>query len=214
MKSKKAFTLIELIIVIVIVGILSVLLFRTLGDMMRANARVQQEKILAQELISIQTSLNNISEQYPYLHQELYDNSQETLQSGLPVLYLKNGSGEIVTIMSTWNCSEECYLVAKFNNEDIALTNKNFSKISNVAFKTLPIQSYTGSIYNLERENISQPWFWIFGNITNNLKNWNISKVSYHLQHFINLKLEPNLVPYNRNNGISIDRKDDLIKNQ
>ena len=101
MKSKKAFTLIELIIVIVIVGILSVLLFRTLGDMMRANARVQQEKILAQELISIQTSLNNISEQYPYLHQELYDNSQETLQSGLPVLYLKNGSGEIVTIMST-----------------------------------------------------------------------------------------------------------------
>lgn len=70
--KRKAFTLIELIIVIVIVGILSVLLFRTLGDMMRANARVQQEKILAQELISIQTSLNNISEQYPYLNHSLY----------------------------------------------------------------------------------------------------------------------------------------------
>lgn len=191
--KRKAFTLIELIIVIVIVGILSVLLFRTLGDMMRANARVQQEKILAQELISIQTSLNNISEQYPYLNHSLYSQN-DPIGGWLSTLHLKNDSGETVSITSTGDCIEECYIIAQFNNEEnIALTNKEFSKIANVSFKILPIQHYTIDQYesSFRRENMSQPGFWIFGNLTNNLKNWNISKVSYHLQHFINLQLEP-----------------------
>ena len=69
---KKAFTLIELLLVIVIFGILSMLLFRTMGEMIRTNARVQQEKILATELINIQTTINNIAEQYPYINREQY----------------------------------------------------------------------------------------------------------------------------------------------
>ena len=190
---KKAFTLIELLIVIVIVGILSVLLFRTLGDMMKANARVQQEKILAQELISIQTSLNNISEQYPYLDQSWYTTMDKNSQWFVSTLYLKNGSGDKINISGTGDCSEECYMVANFTDkESLPLSNKNFSKASNIVFKILPIQYFTKDQYEntFERENISQPGFWIFGKITNNLKNWTISKVSYNLQHFINLQLE------------------------
>jgi prepilin-type N-terminal cleavage/methylation domain-containing protein len=69
---RKAFTLIELLIVITIVGILSTLLFRTLGDMISANGRIQQEKIMTQELITIQTTINNLSEHYPMIDIKKY----------------------------------------------------------------------------------------------------------------------------------------------
>jgi prepilin-type N-terminal cleavage/methylation domain-containing protein len=69
---KKAFTLIELLIVITIIGILSTLLFRTLADMISANGRIQQEKIMTQELITLQTSINNISEHYPIIDMQQY----------------------------------------------------------------------------------------------------------------------------------------------
>jgi prepilin-type N-terminal cleavage/methylation domain-containing protein len=65
--QRKAFTLIELLIVIIIIGILSTLLFRTLADMLTASARIQQEKIMTQELMTIQTTINNISEHYPII---------------------------------------------------------------------------------------------------------------------------------------------------
>jgi prepilin-type N-terminal cleavage/methylation domain-containing protein len=70
--SKKAFTLIELLIVITIIGILSTLLFRTLGDMISANGKIQQEKIMTQELITLQTTINNIAEQYPIIDMQAY----------------------------------------------------------------------------------------------------------------------------------------------
>ena len=69
---KKAFTLIELLIVITIIGILSTLLFRTLADMISANGKIQQEKIMTQELITLQTTINNISEHYPIIDMQAY----------------------------------------------------------------------------------------------------------------------------------------------
>jgi hypothetical protein len=48
------------------------LLFRTLADMISANARIQQEKIMTQELITLQTAINNISERYPIIDMERY----------------------------------------------------------------------------------------------------------------------------------------------
>ena len=76
--SKKAFTLIELLIVITVIGILSVLLFRTLGDMISANGRVQEETSITQQLISIQTTLNSISEHYPILDLKYYKEYQNS----------------------------------------------------------------------------------------------------------------------------------------
>ena len=176
--------------------------------MMKANARVQQEKILAQELISIQTSLNNISEKYPYLDQSWYTTMNKDSQWFVSTLYLKNGSGDKISISGTGECSEECYMVANIADKEILpLTNKKFSKISNIVFKILPIQYFTKDQYEnwFKRENITQPGFWVFGNITNNLKKWNISKVSYNLQHFINLQLESSSESLTINTNKNID---------
>ncbi len=191
---KKAFTLIELLIVIVIVGILSTLLFRTMGDMISANSRVQQENILAQELITIQTSLNHIAEQYPYLDEEQYKTKQPTTHGFVTTLYLTNLWGDQkISISGTGDCSESCYLQATDSSGSIALTNAKLTKISNIIFKLLPIEYYTGSQYtsDLWIQKISQPWFWLFWNLRNNLKNGAPNKVSYTLQHFINLQEKP-----------------------
>ena len=76
--SKKAFTLIELIIAITVIGILSTLLFRTLGDMISVNARIQEEKIMTQELITLQITMNNISEHYPSIDISKYTDLTKT----------------------------------------------------------------------------------------------------------------------------------------
>lgn len=190
---KKAFTLIELLLVIVIFGILSMLLFRTMGEMIRTNARVQQEKILATELINIQTTVNNIAEQYPYINREQYQDLPNSARWFVSELHLTNWSGETLTLQWTWDCAVSwCSLQALINNtESIKLTNSNLTKISNITFKLLPTQYYTGTQYtsnNFTISTISAPWFWIFGTLTNHLKNNAPNKVSYTLQHFINLQ--------------------------
>ncbi len=188
---KKAFTLIELVIVIVIVGILSVLLFRTISQMLHANARIQQEKILAQELINIQTSLNNISEHYPYLDRESYKTTN--FNNGIvSTLYLRNLSWDKIFIAGSGDCATECYLVAKEWNNSIPLTNPLFTKLSDVVFKIIPSQYYEKAQYEtaFKRENISHPWFRLLGTLTNNLANEDKPKSSYLLQHFIELKLD------------------------
>lgn len=188
-QTKKAFTLIELLIVITIFGILSVLLFRTMGDMIKANARVQQEKVLAQELISVQTTVNNLAEQYPYVNLDQYQNLSST-QWFVSKLILQNNSGDILTIQGTGDCTPSCFLQGQINNEAIfPITNQDLTKVGNIVFKLLPTIYYTGSQYTSQSSTIttiSAPGFWIFGSLTNNIKNNAPNKVSYTLQHFIN----------------------------
>ena len=190
-QTKKAFTLIELLIVITIFGILSMLLFRTMGDMIKANARVQQEKILAQELISIQTTVNNLAEQYPYINLDQYQNLSTT-QWFVSKLMLQNNSGDTLTIQGTGDCTTSCFLQGQINNEALfPITNPDLTKVGNIVFKLLPTLYYTGSQYTAQNSTISTisaPGFWIFGSLTNNIKNNAPNKVSYTLQHFINLQ--------------------------
>lgn len=188
---KKAFTLIELLIVIVIIGILSTLLFRTLWDMIKANSRIQQEKILAQELITIQTTINNLAEQYPYLDQSTYISTNTQNNNGfVSKLYLTNTSGWKIEISGTGDCMTSCSLQAISESWTIDLTNPVLTKLSNIIFKILPIEYYTNSQYtsSLWIEKISQSWFWLFWSLRNNLKNGHEGKVSYTLQHFVNLQ--------------------------
>jgi len=190
MKSQKAFTLIELLIVIVIIGILSTLLFRTLADMITANARIQQEKIMTQELMTIQTTINNISEHYPIIDTRHY----EWLQNGfVDTLYLRNISWSTVQIYSTGSCDiwSWCYLAAQIEtNEEIQITHPDRSAVLGVKFKVLPIEYYTGIIYDsLSLNKINAQGFWIFWNLSYKKNGWdNKPRSSYNLQHFIHLQ--------------------------
>lgn len=62
MKAKKGFTLLELIIVMMILGILFVLLLRTYNRVATMVFRVQQEKEVAQEILQISQIIQNYSD--------------------------------------------------------------------------------------------------------------------------------------------------------
>lgn len=192
--SKKAFTLIELLIVITVIGILSVLLFRTLGDMISANGRVQEETSITQQLISIQTTLNSISEHYPILdlkHYKEYQNSSTESwsignQGFTDKIFLKNKQETAVTLtLSGWN------LLYNSGWVEVPLNNPETTLLSGAQFQVIPSYFYSGSIYDqLNTEQINQPGFWILGDLTYKSHNNRPSHAIYHLQHFINLQLE------------------------
>ena len=58
---KKAFTLIELLIVICILGIFSVVLFRTYNTISRISFRVEQQKKANEELLFLSEILQNFA---------------------------------------------------------------------------------------------------------------------------------------------------------
>ena len=196
--KQKAFTLIELLIVITVIGILSMLLFRTLWDMITTNARIQQEKIINQEVINLQTTLNNLSEQYPIIAMSWYQSENATLSGDIgewgftPTLYLTNRSWELLSIYATgWDCNSSwCYMAFKqWDNEEVKITNPDYSSMKSLLFKVTPTQYYTSwNIYeNLDLQNITAQWFWIFGTIEWKKKG-DKPVSSYTLQHFTNLQ--------------------------
>jgi hypothetical protein len=149
---------------------------------------------MTQELITLQTAINNISERYPIIDMERYKWNWDS--SGLigiawfsDNLYLKNSSGENIRIYSTgWYLS-----MTKWSDaNEIKITNPDRSLLSWIQFKLLPTIYYTTwSIYeNLWLEDINAQGFWIFGNLSYK-KSWpNKTKQtsSYSLQHFNHLK--------------------------
>lgn len=62
MKTKKGFTLLELLIVMAILGILFVLLLRTYNWIATMVFRVQQEKEVSQEILQISQLIQNYSD--------------------------------------------------------------------------------------------------------------------------------------------------------
>lgn len=197
--NKKAFTLIELLIVITVIGILSMLLFRTLWDMITTNARIQQEKIINQEMITLQTTLNNLSEHYPIIAMNQYQWEDWSLSGDIgewgftTILHLMNSSGELLSIYGTWwDCTTTwCYIVFKqWNNQETKITNPDYSSIKNLLFKIIPTQYYTSwTIYeNLELNIITSEWFWIFWTLEWSSYNNKQPISSYTLQHFTNLQ--------------------------
>lgn len=179
---KKAFTLLELVIVITVVGILSLLLFRTVGDMMRANARIQQEKILAQELITLQTTLNYLAETYPYIDYSKYttghvQNTNRTIiqnDGTTTILHLTDDPDPNSRTKKTVNISDTCQSTNSNSSQStqsclsytittnptrIHITNPDRTTVTNISFQLLPTKPYHYNQYedNLNAQTISHP---------------------------------------------------------
>jgi len=180
----KAFTLIEMLIVIVIIGILSILLFRTLADLTRISGRIQFEKILSQNLMNVHTVTSYISERYPHIDMTRYTpDSVHTLQNGYTDrLYLMGSwDNNTVELFGSWTS-----LYLKESNKEIALLDEKRVVLTGLLFKILPTQ-YTTGIYNLPSDKRNAEWFWIFGLLYPS-RTENTQKLMLNLQHFVHLK--------------------------
>lgn len=185
-KKSLAFTLVELLIVMVIVGILSTLLFRSLGDMTRIAGRIEFEKILSQNLISIHTITNYLSEQYPHIDMTKYENNNNLNNWYTTGLYLiANNKHDTASLILS---GDGLWLQESKNNTNTAIFDEKKIGLTGWMIRIVPTVYYTGSIYNLPTENINAGGFRLFWSLYPKAKDTLSQKLSLNLQHFVHLK--------------------------
>ena len=98
----KGFTIVELLIVMVIMGILFTLVFQTYTKISQISFRVEQEKVVTEELVFLSEVLQNLSEKNTI---DWFQYSGALVASWwlTDKLYLTGEDGKI-TIQSSWDC--------------------------------------------------------------------------------------------------------------
>lgn len=153
MKIKKGFTLLELIIVMVILGILFVLLLRTYNWIATMAFRVQQEKEVVQEILQVSQIIQNFSDRntIDYSKYDPTTNSLLSTQWLTDILYLTGQDWQIRFFSSGSTCIEPateyvftqtwCSLYMADATTTKELINTKKIAISKVLFKIIPFAS-------------------------------------------------------------------------
>ena len=200
---KKAFTLIELLIVICILGIFSIVLFRTYKTISDISFRVEQQKIVNEEFLFVSEVLQNFANRNS-IDFTKYNESLGTTSWFTERLYLSWEDWN-VEIYSSWNCVDfsqipdfsnlqswcSLFLKTWAGANPIKLTSDSvyFSKAK---FKIIP---YSASYYEWTdcKTNyfacINDDWFWLFVDIYPKHYSEGFWANDIHLlvQHFFNI---------------------------
>ena len=166
MKSKRWFTLLELIIVMAILGILFVLLLRTYNRISTMVFRVQQEKEVAQEVLQISQIIQNFSDRNTIDYEKYWSGVLKDSQWITDILYLTGQDGEIsffasgvcvdpaveYALTGAWSW---CSFYITSNNKTIELINTKKIAISKVIFKIIPFASQQ---QYLDSDSLCQEW--------------------------------------------------------
>lgn len=198
MKNKKAFTLIEIVLVTLILGILTGVLFKTYITISQISFRVEQQKHVNQELLFVSETLQNLANRNE-IDYEMYENLNDT-KWFTDFLYLSGEDGNI-KIYSSWTCLQDdfsednfCSLFLDKNWESIDLISNNV-QTSKVRFKIIPYadnQSYLDDAYLCQSNYLAclnAQGFWIFLQLYAkwyNPSNWS-TNVSLFIQQFFNI---------------------------
>lgn len=171
MKNKRAFTLIELLIVLVIMSILIGVLFDVYITISKISYRVELQKHVNEELYFISETLQNLSNRNEINYDEygtwLFNTSWMT-----ETLYLSWEDWQIAIYSSGVNCNSGiCNLYMNKNNKEIQLTQDSvyFSKAK---FKIIPFEKLdyqSESICERTLDNVYacrfNQWFWFMVSI-------------------------------------------------
>ncbi len=151
MVYKKAFTLFEIIVVTMIVWILAWVLFRTYITISEISFRVEQQKIVNQEVLLLTQYLQNLANRNT-IQYDKYNGSLYETKWIVDVLYMSWEDGTI-EVFSSGNCIEisedpvtlnlesACALFVKKNDAIIKLTSESIY-ISKSKFKIIPFDDY------------------------------------------------------------------------
>lgn len=173
---KKAFTLVEIIIVTIVVALLSTLLLRTYIVMTRIAFRVEQEKIVTENVVFVSQVIQNIIDTYRIdFDRYVTDFGSDYLINNkwiTDTLYLINDSWSIA-LFGSWSCLSvvgtglsDCVFVLQNNWWDTILTEDVF--ITKPFFKIVPYASEEAFLDNPSLCPFSyyaclhHPWFWLW----------------------------------------------------
>jgi len=212
---KKAFTLIETIIVVVIIGMLSAILMKTYIQMSQISFRVEQEKKVTQELLFVSQVLQNLADRNTLNYNKYVNQDLEFLKDHewmTEVLYLSGLDGDI-SVYSEWeDCVDpadefpnsddldyrpQCRIEMEQNGKKIQLTNPKKAYVSKVIFKIIPFASLD-MYYNPDNSALCDtnyitclhhPGFWVLGNLYNtNFWRQRTTNINIPLQQFFTLQ--------------------------
>jgi prepilin-type N-terminal cleavage/methylation domain-containing protein len=173
---KKAFTLLETVIVLIIVGILAVVLVESYTTISGIAFRIQQEKNLTEESLLLTQMMQSITDTAK-IDYDKYDSSLSESQGFTDILYLTGEQRSGTSITWSGDClalegefaDSDCQLVLSQNGKDTPLLATNGKIIvSQVLFRIIPFDSEE-RYYNLPAykgqtlvNEVAKPAFWLF----------------------------------------------------
>ncbi|MEF2175454.1 MAG: type II secretion system protein [Candidatus Absconditabacteria bacterium] len=197
---KKAFTIIELLISIVIFGILIAVLFKLYLTMLDLSVRIENEKILNNDVLYFsQVTQNFIDKGLNIDYGKYLDNGTSYLTGSYGftgALHLTGGVGPIM-IYSTGDCNDftgkleinnNCWIEMNNSGTIVELTDKDKTYFTKVLFQIIP--GAEKSDFNLDYEHIYSDGFGLYtqGYIKKyNPKRW-IYNVNMFYQNFYNIR--------------------------
>ena len=203
MKNLKAFTLIEILMVTLIVGLLAWVLFKTYVTISQISFRVEQQKYVNQELLFVSETLQNFANRNKINYDKYWDLNQ--VNWVVDVLYMTWEDGSF-SIYSQWSCvwlNEKplpndllsgCFLILEKDWKQIKLTD-SVVYVSKVWFKIIPYSDTQSYFNNLALCNsnylacLNDYWFWFFANFYGKWyspSNWS-TNISLFVQQFFNI---------------------------
>ena len=176
--KNKAFTLVEILIVVWLFWLLSGIILQTYTTISRISYRIQQEKEIAKEALVLTQVLENLA-QTTTINDSKYSYSDlQTSEGMVSELHLKDEKNQGITIKTdgacfqaselreqkeNWSSSElellpvekDCKLILKKNKEEITLLDSKKFNISQAQFKIIPFISNQDlqNIYASESQN-------------------------------------------------------------
>lgn len=194
--KKSAFTLVEILIVVVLFALLSGIILQTYSTITKVAFRMEQDKELAKETLILSQVLQNIAEEATIDYEQYPD---LTKNNGITdKLYLTGGQWTGTQIFSTWTCEESsklynedyrkikdentdfssCKLMLQRGDEQFALLWTGKFLQSKMRFKVIPYQPTIQAIeWKIEA---GKPGFWILGTVYSRFydpKKWSNSSI-------------------------------------
>lgn len=177
--KKSAFTLVEILIVVVLFGLLSGIILKTYTTITKVAFRMEQDKELAKETLVLSQVLQNIAAEATIDYSQYRD--LKNTNGITDTLYLTGGQRTGTQLFSTWNCEDarnlynekyrenkdqnadfsSCKLMLQKGDQEFALLGTGKFLQSRMQFKVIP---YASALESLEWWTTpAKPWFWILG---------------------------------------------------
>lgn len=203
MRNKKAFTLIEILMVTIIVGLLAWVLFKTYITISQISFRVEQQKYVNQEMLFVSEILQNFANRNK-INYTMYDHLNDRNWI-VDALYMTWEDG-MFSIHSQWNCIwldatpsqtdllSGCFMVLE-KDWNITKITDSMVYMSQILFKVIPYadsESYFDDPSLCDSNYlacINDHGFWIFTNLYGKWYNPNnrSTNVSFFVQQFFNI---------------------------
>lgn len=203
---RKAFTLVEILIVTVIVWVLAYVVLKAYIVVTQIAFRIQQEKYVMTDLVFLSQNLQNIADA-SVIDFSGYPTGDLVRTQGITDRLILSGVDGRIEIYSTWDCvpagmyvetgfTRTCRLEMKKNQNVVALTDAKHVYLSHIVFKIVPYASSQQYIADMDKSLCKWPYlgcfhspgFWIVGQAYSPVYStyW-MNNIRIPIQQFFNL---------------------------